>query len=555
MKKLYIIFTLPLLLTFLGCTENFLEEVHPTRTTSETFFTKDDDVNQAVIGLYAYLETFYGTNADNFMGCFDILRGDELTLPRINWNNGVVNWLTLNYNPETVRVRDAWQQSYTTIYRANWIIDNITSNAAISEGVKKKALSEAYFMRGFCYFNLTRYFEEVPLILQQSKPENYYPTKATNEECWNQVFADFQKALDLGGLPAPTSNFMDDRINTGVVNAIMARAYLLRTRPGNTQYWDKVKQYCDLVEKLNAYDLEPIASFRKIFVYSKGDLWVKNKEMIWAAPNIYGPTYGGLPFIYRNQSNLGTGSTMPVTYCPTVVKNEKNETYLPGNGRTGRALYAVSTSFSDEMISSFKVGDNRISEILFYPSFNHYKLSNSAVPTSVTYVKKVNTDSLYQKLIESNGTQGEFLHIQKYQIQEFVGSNIWDGGWNHPLLFPIIRYADILLMRAEAEYNLGNAAVAKTYLKKITDRAGLPANYTDAFNGQQLLDEILKQRRIELFFEGTRVPDLIRLNLFKPPYVGSYPGSVSWNEKYSVLPIPQRELDLNKNLIQHELWR
>jgi len=123
------------------------------------------------------------------------------------------------------------------------------------------------------------------------------------------------------------------------------------------------------------------------------------------------------------------------------------------------------------------------------------------------------------------------------------------------LMFPIIRYADILLMRAEAEHHLGNAAVAKSYLKKITDRAGFTANYTDQFSGQALLDEILKQRKVELLFEGTRVSDLIRLDLFKPPYVGSYPGSVAWDEKLKVLPIPQRELDYNTNLVQNELWK
>ncbi|NJM14221.1 MAG: RagB/SusD family nutrient uptake outer membrane protein [Bacteroidales bacterium] len=102
---------------------------------------------------------------------------------------------------------------------------------------------------------------------------------------------------------------------------------------------------------------------------------------------------------------------------------------------------------------------------------------------------------------------------------------------------------------------LGNEAVAKTYLKKITDRAGFAPDYLDQFSGQALLDEILDQRKVELFFEGVRVNDLTRLDMFKPPYVGSYPGSVAWDEKYKVLPIPRGDLEQNENLVQHELWR
>lgn len=554
MKKIFYAIYVLFLILFIGCTDEFLKEVHPTKRTSEAFFSNDNDVKEAVIGLYVYMEQLIGTNADGQLAVFDILRGDEITLPKNFYKNSVVDWLTLNYNAETGRVRDIWSSSYTTIFRANSIIDNVTDNPAITETVKKQALAEAYFMRGFCYFNLTRLFKEVPLMLHQTTPENYYPEKASENECWDQVISDYQQSLDLG-IPAPISNFVDDRINKGVVNAMMARAYLVRTRPGNSQYWDKVKQYTDAVEKLGVYDLEPMDNFGSMFVYTKGDKWIKNKEMIWANANVYGPIYGGMPFMYRNQSNLGTGSMAPVGYVPFVVKNEVGDSYLMANGgRTGRALYALSPSYSDVMIAYDALGDKRTREFLYYPTFNNYKLSDASVFTSVVLKNTVDSKSLYEQIISTNGASGEYLHISKYHIREFVGTNIWDGGWNHPLMFPIIRYADVLLMRAEAEYNLGNAAVAKTYLKKITDRAGFAANYTDQFSGQALLDEILKQRMVELLFEGTRVSDLIRLDKFKPPYVGTYTGSV-WDEKLKVLPIPQRELDYNKNLIQNDLWK
>ena len=194
---------------------------------------------------------------------------------------------------------------------------------------------------------------------------------------------------------------------------------------------------------------------------------------------------------------------------------------------------------------------------MYYPTYNSYK--SKFVPATLSFIitidKTLDAADEYAKAKATNGTEGEYLHIKKYQLKEFYGLNIWDGGWHHALMLPIIQYADVILMRAEAEYHLRNEPVAKSYLKKITDRAGFLADYVDGFSGQALVDEILNQRRVELYFEGTRVSDLIRLDMFKPPYVGSYKGSVAWNEKLSVLPIPQRELDLNPNLIQQELWR
>lgn len=553
-NKLYILI-LFVSVFFNGCDSDFLKEVHPVQKTGETFFSTDADAEEAALGLYEYTRNLYfGRNmVQYFASAFDMFSVDNVTLPKNFYKNSIVPYLTLNYNEESSLVQLAWSASYQTIYRANWLIDNVTDNENISDEVKKETLAQAYFFRGFCYFNLTRYFEEVPLMLKQTTEANFYPEKATNEECWSQVFSDFQKALDLGGLPAPTENFVDGKINTGVVNAMMARAYLYRTRPGSTQYWDKVKQYTEAVENLNTYALEPIDDFSKFFVYTTEDRWVKNKEMIWVHGFSYGPTYGGRPFLYDGANYSGLAyMSMPVGYSTILLKNDAGKSYLCGNGIPGRAYYAASTSLSDIMIEYYKKGDKRTSEYLYYPSFNDYGLNGDG---SVYIKETVNSDSLYNKIVETNGAQGEYIHFKKFMIREFVGENVWDGGFNHSLVFPIIRYADILLMRAEAEYHLGNEGVARTYLKKVTDRAGFAGDYLDQFSGDALLAEILQQRRVELVHECLRGPDLKRLDKFKPPYVGTYPGSVPWNEKLGVLPIPNRELDANPNLVQHDLWR
>ncbi len=552
--KLKNIIPIFILLFAFACTTEFLDEVHPTKETSENFFTKDKDAQEAAISLYEGLWSNYGKNFDNWMASYDMSRGDNVILPKNFYNNSIVTYLTLNYNEESRSVKDAWKRCYEIIYRANWIIDNVSENENISEDVKNEALAEAYFMRGYNYFTLVRLFGEVPLVLKQSTPDSYYPEKATSEEVWAQVDADLQKAL--GMLPAPTGSFVDGRANKGVANAIIARTYLYRTKPGSTQYWDKVQQYAKATEGLGVYGLESMDDFSRLFVYTTDDDWVKNTEVIWAAGAIYGPIYGGRPFKYiEPSSTVGCGSVSPVGYATIVVHNDLGDPYIPANGRTGRATFAASPELADIMIDYGRLGDKRTSEFLFYPTFNNYGYSDPDDKTSVVVKQVINSDSLYQRLKETNGAEGEYLHIKKYMIRQFLGTNIWDGGYYHPMMMPIIRYADVLLMRAEAEFNLGNEGVAKEYLKRITDRAGFAADYVNQFSGGALHDEILKQRRVELMFEALRVPDLLRLDLFKPPHVGTYPGSVSWAEKLKVLPIPQRELDYNKNLTQNSLWK
>lgn len=555
MKKIFQILCLFSLVFLWNCDSEFLEEVHPTQQSADDFFKNDGEAKEAVIGMYDYIRRLYGRHADEFLSSFDMLRGDDLTLPKDFGDNGLVKWLTLNYNAETDKVRDSWQYSYEAIYRANWIIANVTDNPDISAEAAKSALAEAHFIRGFAYFNLTRLFEEVPIVLEPTSLDDLYPEKSTNEECWAQVISDFEASLN--GLPAPKANFVDGRANTGVANGMLARAYLYRTRPGSTDFWDKVKEHTQAVENLAVYALEPIEDFSVNFVYTKEDQWVENTEVLWAAGFIYGPIYGGLPFLYtgNNLSNLGSQSIMPVGRSTVLVVNENDDPYLTGNGRPGNARYAASLELSDIMLSYNELGDQRAEEFLMYPSYNDYALEDSNVPTSVIVKEVVNADSLYREARASNGSSGEYLHIKKFVIREFIGTNIWDGGYNHPLMYPILRYADVLLMRAEAEYHLGNEGLAQAYLKQVTDRAGFAPDYVNAFAGEALNQEILQQRRVELFFESLRVPDLIRTEQFNPQNVGTYPGSVAWDEKLTVVPIPRRELDQNPKLVQHPLWR
>ncbi|NJM14220.1 MAG: RagB/SusD family nutrient uptake outer membrane protein [Bacteroidales bacterium] len=307
-------------------------------------------------------------------------------------------------------------------------------------------------MRGFAYYNLVRLFQSVPLVIEQSTPKNYFPKKSTEEEGWALVFSDYQEALKIG-LPDPAPSFVDNRLNTGVVHALLARAYLLRTRPGSQAYWDKVKEHTQAVEQLGVYDLEPYNEFGEIFVYTKGDRWVKNTEMIWAIGQMYGIGYGGI-LGHNDESALGTAATMPNGKYTYTFVDKDSTVYIPASGGqfTGAARYAVSEQFADLMLEYDALGDKRIREMLYYPTYTEYSQIKKN-KFKIVAENVINAAENYQSLKETNGTDGEYLHIRKYRVRQIHDVNVWDGGWFHSLMFPLIRYADVLLMRAEAEYH------------------------------------------------------------------------------------------------------
>ncbi len=151
----------------------------------------------------------------------------------------------------------------------------------------------------------------------------------------------------------------------------------------------------------------------------------------------------------------------------------------------------------------------------------------------------------YQKSYSTTG-----YNLRKFLVPKSIKSN------NSPLNFPVLRYADILLMKAEALNELGKttdaqlpASNANATLNKVRARAGL----TDVtgLNQSDLRAKILHERRMELAFEGQRWFDLVRINngQYGIDYLHSI-GKSNMSSKFLLLPIPQKERDANPNLTQ-----
>ena len=122
---------------------------------------------------------------------------------------------------------------------------------------------------------------------------------------------------------------------------------------------------------------------------------------------------------------------------------------------------------------------------------------------------------------------------------------------NSPLNFPVLRYADVLLMKAEALNELGATSEAEDYLNMVRERAGLD-DIQSGLNPEDFREAVLHERRMELAFEGQRWFDLIRVN--NGQYALDFLQSIGKNnaaQKHLLFPIPQIEIDRNPNLVQN----
>ena len=139
-----------------------------------------------------------------------------------------------------------------------------------------------------------------------------------------------------------------------------------------------------------------------------------------------------------------------------------------------------------------------------------------------------------------------------YNVRKFlVPLSVVPGYDNSPLNFPVLRYSDVLLMKAEALNELGRTSEAEPYLNMVRNRAGL-GNIQTGLGKTEFRNAVLKERRMELAFEGQRWFDLIRVDggQYGLDFLHSI-GKTNASSKHLLFPVPQIEIDRNPNLSQN----
>jgi starch-binding outer membrane protein, SusD/RagB family len=474
-------------------------------TTTDTFYKTGADLNSATIAIYSALRGLQG---------FGNWPNLELASDQARADNREPNATTrsgdhLNWDASTGQTGGYWNTFYSVITRANLVLDNGPGIATPNQSMKTYNLAEAKFLRGYAYFWLTKLYDDVPLLLSGAEQANPSPTRTPVEEIHQAVIADLTDAeADLPAKWAANDGFnlpTQGRITKGAAQMALADLYLWRSSFLMKNEWQLASDWAKKVIDSGVWSLND--DYIKTFLpANKG-----NPEMI---------------FVITNTGKEGrTSSPWQLFYYPRDW----------GIDQWGGWGLIHPTNWFD---SSYAAGDYR---------------------KDAGYIK--------------GGCSGGGMCVQTFAD----GPMPWkyrksDNGANWPLGdvdAPLYRFAEALLIYAEAQNELGNTAEAITYLNKVRARArkgtgaenrSQPADYSGPTDQLSVRDAIYMERAWELAFEAKRWFDLVRRDSREPGYWLTSLDRHDPNAKSVIpvisahkkrFPIPQTQINANPSLTQN----
>jgi len=514
-RKIFLLGLLAAVIAGAGSCSKFLEK-KPTFLTPDNYYTNETDVNAALAGVYDILsqETMWG-------GQIPIRHNATTDESFFSYTSFTTGPFRYNYDPSDAYVASLWKNLYTGIERANALLANL-DKADMDNNRRSVVRGEVLFLRAFYYFTLVQYYGDVPLKLEPSSSVNNVDIARTpSKDVYAQILTDMKEAETL--VQTATQIGSSGHVSKSTVRGILARVCL--TMAGaplhDTEKFREARDWALKVKTSGEHALNP--DYSQIFINESKDI-EDYKECIWEAE-----CYGSNNDAFREGGRIG------------------NE-----NGVLCRA-----TNFD---VIGYAYGFNSTT----------WKLYNLYAPADVRRDWAISTYSLnadgVKTILAASNIYGRNVAKwrREYELVSPKNKNYT------PTNFPLLRYADVLLMLAEAENEAtGATAVAHEALNLVRKRAGLADTTIGSQDGFRT--EVRNERARELCFEGLRKPDLIRWGIFvqtmhdqadeikaKQPAAGTYnyaaQNAANVTERHLLYPIPLAEMSLNKKMVQNPYW-
>ena len=506
------IFAILLLLVVASCGEDFLDLQNQNQITADKFYQTPQDFHLAVNTLYRRANTIKDVFLQNS-------RGDDMVLTDGAFENQI-NFASFLNSATSGDSDGLYSGLYNLIYRANNIlfyIENDNVDWTGYEDQKSTLTAEAYFFRGLAYFYLAHSFGWVPIVTAPAQSEEEFsPAKAeTIGEVYDQAIADLK--LAKAGLPEEPAD--PGRVTIGSATGFLGKTYLYRA-----SYLDENEYYA-----LAATEFEELMDMG----YGLVDDYEDN-------------------FTFKNENNQESLFELQYLFNPSLRTPTQDRIFnsVPGIG------YEIYLRPSEWCLN--EMGMEKTIDGLYDQRFIQTAYFNGDSCFGVPYNQL--GDGLYVEggvMVGgapdgSSSTEGGWW--KKYlNVHLPYETNPGEGDNNERVL----RYADILLMYAEAKVMSGPSLTeAIAAVKEVRDRANLPEKtYT---NAEDLMAEIRHQRVMELTYENYHYFDLIRWGLMGEAFQdhGTDAQKLNYDPvKHKYFPLPLSEIINNKNLEQNEAWQ
>lgn len=518
MKKILIIFITIVALS--SCSKDFLKEVNPNSLAEDNYWATSADVDRALIGCYSALQTnnLYNASSDYTTG--GVIRLDILTddsYAGYNYINGA-SIARGDHSAQDAYVSGLWTGCYRLIFRANDFLANVDKVTEVTATAKTTMKAEVRFLRALAYQILAMSYRDAPLIkAKQTLLESFVP-KNTNAEINSFIESELVEISSGTVLPLTAQI---GQVDKGAALSLLARQYLYTKK--YTEAAATAKQVIDLAK----YDLN--TSYATLFKLGGEG----SKEIIFRVAYL-GPATG-----VESRFAGYFSPSPPVGYV--ALPNLANDYYFKDGKPKGTSIFwpsTFNTTANNELL-------NRD------PRFDATIVSSKSTfrGAAVTTLNLAPTGYRVRKFTEETSTTS------------------FSSGQD----FYVIRYPEVLLTRAEALVESGTYTEAEVValVNQVRTRATMPTVQTvegTGLNKAQLINIIRHERRVETAFEGLRFFDLKRWGIYEQESVTKYTNvdKVAFpllenrlliGLKHELFPIPQRELDVNIALKQHDEWK
>lgn len=480
MKRLKtVLLILPALLFAMSCEDEFLDAPPEFEINSENFFNSEEDYDRALVATYdllaavGYLTTITGEIASD-----NSEAGGESAIDVIGWQE--IN--LMDHTPDNEQLRSIWNWNYAGINRANYIFE--FRDKTDFDG-RIRVLAETSFLRAFYYFQLVKWFGDVPMPIDQRVlfgESSSYP-RVPIAEVYAQIETDLTFAVE--NLPEVQPQL--GRATRGAALALLGKVHLYQG------------EFTEAAENLQAV----INSGQYALFDDYSTLFLNDNE-------------NSIESVFEIQYTSVQGAGFDCLQC------SEGNVMVGFNGIRGYdgPIYQGGFSFNvpvQELVDVFEDGDLRFRPtILDIDQF----ISEQPNPSEITFVEGFDHTGYFQN---------------KY-LPRLGESEMQDVNLTNRTNIRHIRFSDVLLMAAEA-LNRGqiNDGQALDYLNRVRDRAGLGELNV---SGNALTNAIYQERRVELAGEGHRFFDLVRTGRAADEIEGFVTG------KHEVFPIPLIEIEL-----------
>ncbi|UOQ77740.1 RagB/SusD family nutrient uptake outer membrane protein [Hymenobacter sp. 5516J-16] len=494
-----------LFLTTTGCEKDLLDKTNPNAPTTAEFWKTSDDAVKGVYACYSGLQQFaVYYRSWHFMAH----RSDESysQSPFVELAN-FTRFLTPDNNFFISSF--AWNDYYRTIFRTNQVLTNVPG-ITMDETLKKRLLAETQFIRALSYFDLAYFFGNIPLITVESTITTRVK-QGTQAEAEALIIADLLAAIP--NLPLEYSAAEKGRVTKGAAQALLARVYMHQ------------RKYS-----------EASALFTEIINSGKYSL----------VPNYLDN------FTDANENN--SESLFEVQFTSAVLELGQGQDNAAASESHDRPNFfgPPGPTFADVQPRRWLLDEYRDSTVNFAPGSTTRHLIDPRRDVSI--ISNRNPERFYGKTFAEWGWNPSQQYWRKYLNDRTRTNENFTSGINHR----VIRYADVLLMQAEALTELGRTADAVQLVNMVRQRPSVNlAPLTGTYTAATLRPLIRSERAKELAGEGTRWYDILRWGLMdtqagidelksRDADFNNFRLGIS-----KLLPIPQRDIDIDPGVKQN----